>query len=221
MLSYEIYVVAFITIFLSRWIYRWRNPKCKGILPPGSSGLPLIGESLQLLIQRYTRNLTLSHFGVECIKQKLLSQFEQLVHKTFQSWSMKESVEVEYASIAMFGEFGANLLYSYDPESLKEFTDKFTNVSRAAMSFPLNIPGTTYHKCLKAEHEEILKKRENVDSSVTWEEYKSMKFTLQASYTIPKGWGIMVCPSIMHLDPNTYKDPLTFNPWRWKVLQFL
>ncbi|KAG8368273.1 hypothetical protein BUALT_Bualt15G0028100 [Buddleja alternifolia] len=401
MLSYEIYVVALITIFLSRWIYRWRNPKCKGILPPGSSGLPLIGESLQLLIpsysfdvhpflkkrlqkygkmfrtnvaghnmivsadqefnlylfqqeeklvvhwyldlfaklfqqegklmpdglsiHKYMRNLTLNHFGVESIKQKLLNEYEQLVHKTFHSWSMRESVEVKYASVEMYGEYGANLLYSFEPERAKGLIDKFINVSRSAMSFPLNIPGTTYHKCLKdkeevlktmkglvkerisspqnntqddllgrmikdmknvdfltegfitqllfglsfvafesippmlalavkfitenpdvlreltAEHEEILKKRENVDSLITWEEYKSMKFTLQVinetlrlgntipgflrkavkdinvnGYTIPEGWGIMVCHSVTHLDPNTYEDPLTFNPWRWK-----
>ncbi|KAG8368270.1 hypothetical protein BUALT_Bualt15G0027800 [Buddleja alternifolia] len=260
-----------------------------------------------LLIHKYTRNLSLSHFGVECIKQKLLSQFEQLVHKTLQSWSTRGSIDVKSAFVTMYGEFGANLLYSYDSESSKALTDKFINVSKAAMSFPLNIPGTTYHKCLKdkekvlklindvvkrrlssqqddiqddmlsqmikdmksvdflteefitqllfglsfatfetipsvlAEHEEILKQREIMDSSVTWEEYKSMKFTLQVinetlrlgntipgflrkavkdihvnGYTIPEGWGIMVCHSTMHLDPNTYEDPLKFNPWRWK-----
>ncbi|KAK4859473.1 hypothetical protein QYF36_006069 [Acer negundo] len=36
-------------------------------------------------------------------------------------------------------------------------------------------------------------------------------------YTIPEGWTIMVVPSAIHFNPETYKDPLTFNPWRWKV----
>jgi hypothetical protein len=36
-------------------------------------------------------------------------------------------------------------------------------------------------------------------------------------YTIPAGWGIMVCPPAVHLDPEIYEDPLAFNPWRWQV----
>ncbi|CBI38769.3 unnamed protein product, partial [Vitis vinifera] len=35
-------------------------------------------------------------------------------------------------------------------------------------------------------------------------------------YTIPKGWIVVVCPSVPHLDPTKYKDPFAFNPWRWE-----
>ena len=27
----------------------------------------------------------------------------------------------------------------------------------------------------------------------------------------------MVVPAAIQLNPNTYDDPLAFNPWRWKV----
>uniref|UniRef100_A0A453CEY9 Cytochrome P450 87A3 n=1 Tax=Aegilops tauschii subsp. strangulata TaxID=200361 RepID=A0A453CEY9_AEGTS len=94
---------------------------------------------------------------------------------------------------------------------------------------------------LTEEHNNIRKRRANPDSEITWEEYKSMKFTSHVihealrlaniapvmfrkateevhikGYTIPKGSKIMVSPSSIHLDPTIYKDPNAFNPWRWK-----
>lgn len=28
-------------------VHRWKNPRCNGRLPPGSMGLPLVGETFQ------------------------------------------------------------------------------------------------------------------------------------------------------------------------------
>ncbi|XVF35837.1 hypothetical protein REPUB_Repub19eG0005400 [Reevesia pubescens] len=42
--------ISLLVIGVTKWIYRWRNPKCKGILPPGSMGLPLLGETLSFLV---------------------------------------------------------------------------------------------------------------------------------------------------------------------------
>ncbi|KAJ1277111.1 hypothetical protein BS78_05G269300 [Paspalum vaginatum] len=94
---------------------------------------------------------------------------------------------------------------------------------------------------LTEEHEQILKKRTDPNSEITWEEYRSMKFTSCViheslrlaniapvlfrkakqdvhinGYTIPEGWIVMICPAAVHLNPTTYKDPIVFNPWRWK-----
>ncbi|KAL6882601.1 hypothetical protein ACP4OV_011291 [Aristida adscensionis] len=93
---------------------------------------------------------------------------------------------------------------------------------------------------LTVEHETILKDRKAGDG-ITWTEYKSMTFTSQVinetlrlaniapgifrkalkdiqfkGYTIPAGWGVMVCPPAVHLNPDIYPDPLAFNPSRFK-----
>ncbi|EOA23257.1 hypothetical protein CARUB_v10017485mg [Capsella rubella] len=42
----SICVTALVVVLISRWWYRWSNPKCNGKLPPGTMGLPIIGETL-------------------------------------------------------------------------------------------------------------------------------------------------------------------------------
>ncbi|KAH9757409.1 cytochrome P450 87A3 [Citrus sinensis] len=96
---------------------------------------------------------------------------------------------------------------------------------------------------LERENKEIVQKRRNVETGMTWEEFRSLTFTKQVinevlrmgnfvpgflrraikdiqikEYTIPEGWTIMVVPSAIHLNPETYTDPFVFNPWRWKDL---
>ena len=46
--------------------------------------------------------------------------------------------------------FSAKQMFSYDPEkSSVDLTEKYANFSKGFLSFPLNIPGTTYHKSLE------------------------------------------------------------------------
>ncbi|XVF59460.1 hypothetical protein PTKIN_Ptkin07bG0278000 [Pterospermum kingtungense] len=93
----------------------------------------------------------------------------------------------------------------------------------------------------KKEHEAILKARDEGESGLTWQEYKSMTFTHMVinetvrlanivpgifrkavtdfeikGYTIPAGWMVMVVPAAVHLSTDKYDNPLRFNPWRWE-----
>lgn len=43
------------------------------------------------------------------------------------------------------------------------------------------------------------------------------KIWFDVGYTIPAGWGVMVCPPAVHLNPTKYENPLDFDPWRWQV----
>ncbi|KAH7534081.1 hypothetical protein FEM48_Zijuj04G0199500 [Ziziphus jujuba var. spinosa] len=100
-----------------------------------------------------------------------------------------------------------------------------------------------------AEQEAVLNKKRSENSPnrrLNWDDYKSMTFTLQVinetlrlgngapgllrkalkdievkgkGYTIPAGWSIMLVTSALHMNPNTFDDPLQFNPWRWKELE--
>ncbi|KAI3875931.1 hypothetical protein MKW92_030500 [Papaver armeniacum] len=111
---------------------------------------------------------------------------------------------------------------------------------RVAMMFLTDQQGPLVVKELLKEHQTIVSSRENVDSPLTWQEYKSMTFTPKVinetlrmtnslpgivrkankdirinGYVIPKGWIIIVVQVAIHMNPDKFNDPLSFNPWRW------
>lgn len=55
--------------------------------------------------RKYTRNLTLNHFGIEALRGKLLPQMEVMVRKTLSTWSSRESVEVKSESVTVIEPF--------------------------------------------------------------------------------------------------------------------
>nr|GMD57361.1 cytochrome P450 87A3-like [Ipomoea batatas] len=331
-------VSAVLSIYIAHWIYRWRNPKCNGVLPPGSMGLPLIGETLQLIIPSHS--LALPPFISTRIK-RYGSIFKTNVagrgviisaDADFNNFILKQDGKlVETWSMDTFAQVFDQEMQSSKNGDLENapfsISDMFRDLVEGMMSFPINIPGTAHHNCLQihkkvrgmmrdvvkkrletperqqedvldhmmrdmgthkflsedfivqlmfgllfvtsdsisttlalafkllaehpnvleeltAEHDTILKNRENPDAPLSWDEYKSMTFTFQVinevlrlgnvapgffrraikdipvkGYTIPSGWVIMIATSALHLNSHQFEDPLAFNPWRWQKIQ--
>ncbi|GMP74405.1 hypothetical protein CsSME_00031832 [Camellia sinensis var. sinensis] len=338
-------VVAVVTIFISQWLYKWRNPKSNGVIPPGSMGLPFIGETLQLLIpnhsldlhpfikkriekygkvfstnlvgrpmvitadptlnnylfqqegkevelwyldtfqkvfglegearpnavghiHKYVRGSYLTLFGVDSLRTKLLSEIETTVRTNIHRWSTQGVIDAKKEASNMVAVFAAKNLFGHDFEKSSDgITDTIAGFVQGLMSFPLNIPGTRFHKCMKdkdklesiiraklkeriacpeekkgdfldhavkdlntdffltenfivsvtvgalfatvesistaitlsfklfaehpwvvedlvAEHDILLKNKENKESPLTWDEYKSMTVTMHVSFTL-------------------------------------
>ncbi|RZC72905.1 hypothetical protein C5167_048387 [Papaver somniferum] len=227
MLSVSLCIGTLILICITHWVYRWRNPKCNGKLPPGSMGIPLLGESLQFFapntssdvppfikkrmkrfgpvfktslvgrsvivstdpeinyfifqqegklfqswypdtfteifgkqnvgslhgfMYKYLKNMVLNLFGPESLKQKLLPQVAQAARSNLSSWANQDRVEVKEATANMIFDLTAKKLisYQYDPtKSSENLRENFVAFIQGLISFPLDIPGTAYHKCLQ------------------------------------------------------------------------
>ncbi|GMY30215.1 cytochrome P450 87A3 [Fagus crenata] len=215
---------ALIIISITHLVYLWRNPRCKGKLPPGSMGLPLIGETLQFFtpntssdippfikermdrygpifktnlvgrpvvistdsdlnyfifqqegrlfeswypdtfteifgrqnvgslhgfLYKYLKSMMLNLFGPESLK-KMLPEVEQAANRTLHQWSFQDTIELKDATASMIFDLTAKKLISYEADKSSEnLRDNFVAFIQGLISFPLDIPGTAYHKCLQ------------------------------------------------------------------------
>ncbi|XP_026450967.1 cytochrome P450 87A3-like [Papaver somniferum] len=345
--------ISLVIVAFTHHVYRWRNPKCNGKLPPGSLGFPLIGETFQFFasntsldvpyffkkrfarygtmfrislaghpvvvssdpdfnyfifqqerksveiwymdsfsaifggglecatdaqIHKYFRNAVLNHFGTEALKEKLLPKIESMTYQALESWSNQPSIELKSSITNMIFDLTSKHLFNYDStKSTENLSVMFACFFTGLMTFPVNIPGTAFHRCMLNQKKamklmkDILHKRRNspqvpqhgdfldqvledmkkedfltddiviylifglllasfasisavvtlgmtfvTDYPIQAKELLVITETLGMSrYVIPKGWTIMVVPSSIHMNPDNYKDPFTFNPTRW------
>ncbi|CAN1234793.1 Cytochrome P450 87A3 [Linum perenne] len=292
-------------------------------------------------LHRSLKKTVYDHIGVESLRLGLVGRMEVVVGRTLDGWVSGRvgdgGVEVKRGCSQMVMDLSSNIMFGYDPSKFHELnlSDMFASFTRGLLSFPLKIPGTTFHSCLQSqkkilkiitdtinerrhrieasdhprnangdadydlldhliddadtkgypddkgisylifgllfanaetipsvltlaisfltdhplvmdqlvkENEEIIHSRESTEHGLTWKEYKSMNFTMNVinealringsvgilrrtiddvhinGYVIPKGWTIAVMPTAVHMDPDLYDDPLSFNPWRWKEI---
>ncbi|KAK8307241.1 hypothetical protein V6Z12_D03G181000 [Gossypium hirsutum] len=93
--------------------------------------------------------MVLSLFGPENIK-KMLPEVEQTACRRLQRWSIQETVELKEATAAMIFDLTAKKLISYDQDNASQnLRENFVAFIKGLLSFPLDIPGTAYHKCLQ------------------------------------------------------------------------
>ncbi|GLT90923.1 hypothetical protein SLE2022_088380 [Rubroshorea leprosula] len=218
------FIGALLLVFIICWIYTWRNPKCNGKLPPGSMGLPLLGETLQFFnpsttsdispfvkrrmerygpifrtslvgrpvivstdpdlnhfiflqegqlfqswypdtfteifgrqnvgslhgfMHKYLKNMVMNLFGPESLK-KMMPEVEQTACRRLKQWSCQDIVELKEATASMIFDLTAKKLVSYDQDNSSEnLRENFVAFIRGLISFPVDIPGTAYHKCLQ------------------------------------------------------------------------
>ncbi|GMY09494.1 cytochrome P450 87A3-like [Fagus crenata] len=238
-------LTALLIVRFSHWVYTWGNPKCNGKLPPGSMGLPIIGETLEFftphsfygipsfitkrmarygplfrtslvgqkvivstdpeinyyifqqegksfilwytesfmkvfgdksiianhgLIHNNLKNLIRHLMGPENLKNNLIHELDVLIRGQLHSWAKHATVDLKEVTSNMMFNYSAKKLISYDEsKASRKLKDNFEAFMYGLISFPLNIPGTTYHACLKG--------RKNVVKAVKdiFEERKATK----------------------------------------------
>ncbi|KAJ4835069.1 hypothetical protein Tsubulata_028839 [Turnera subulata] len=105
--------------------------------------------SLHGFMYKYLKNMVLNLFGPESLK-KMIPEVEQTTSKRLKLWSHQEGVELKEATASMIFDLTAKKLISYDQENSSEnLRENFVAFIQGLISFPLDIPGTAYHKCLQ------------------------------------------------------------------------
>ncbi|XP_026452658.1 cytochrome P450 87A3-like isoform X1 [Papaver somniferum] len=118
--------------------------------------------TLQGSIHKYMRNMVLSFVGPESLKQKLLPHVVHGVQRNLSLWANQDTVDLIESVKEMIFELTAKKLisYEYNPKKPSEnLRGCFSAFTEGLISFPLDIPGTAYHKCLQGRKQtmEILK----------------------------------------------------------------
>ncbi|XP_031737523.1 cytochrome P450 87A3 isoform X2 [Cucumis sativus] len=129
-------------------------------------GVKSVG-SLHGFMHKYLKNMITNVFGIESLKN-MISEVEVTSTTRLKKWaSHNDIVELKDEIANMIFDLSAKRLISYDPEKCGEnMRENFVAFIQGLISFPIDIPGTSYHKCLQGRKrvmrmlENILKERQ-------------------------------------------------------------
>eukprot|EP01018_Ginkgo_biloba_P004226 Gb_09009 [translate_table: standard] len=105
--------------------------------------------SLHGYMYKYLRNMVLTLVGRENLKEKFLPEIQQNLLDKISNWH-DQVVDMKEASATIIFNFTAKKLIGYDSQTSSDgLMTNFQAFIEGLISFPLNIPGTAYSKCLK------------------------------------------------------------------------
>ncbi|KAF5183053.1 Cytochrome p450 [Thalictrum thalictroides] len=200
-------VVALVIIWMTNWVYRWRNPSCNGKLPPGSMGFPLLGETLQFF-------KPVSSFDIHPFVKDRMKRYGSLFKTSLVGCPdqrraisiLKDLIKERLVSAKRYEDF---------LDVVIEEVKKFASFETVALTITLAIN-------FISEHPSVLKDLMVIDETLRLANINPLLLRRATrdvqieGYTIPDGWMVMVCPPALHLNPEKYNNTLDFNPWRWK-----
>ncbi|KAL2902382.1 Cytochrome P450 87A3, partial [Bienertia sinuspersici] len=173
--------------------------------------------SLHGFMYKYLKNMVLSLFGPESLK-KMLPEVEATILKKLNQWSTMDTVEIKDSTAS--GRKKAmkmlkSMLHERRMMPRKENTDFFDYVL-----VELEKEGTLLTEGIALDlmfsKLQVINETVRLANIVPGIFRKAMRDVSFKGYTIPAGWGVMVCPPAVHLNPARYENPLDFNPWRWE-----
>ncbi|KAF4386771.1 hypothetical protein F8388_006726 [Cannabis sativa] len=123
----------------------------------------IVGDNQSMLVyqgtfHKYLKNLILHLLGPQSLKERLILEMGESTRTHILSWLTHHGgiVDVKQGALNMVFEFIVKKLLSY--EELKEgkkLKDNFNKFMDGLISFPLNIPGTAFHACIKGRQNVI------------------------------------------------------------------
>lgn len=101
-------------------------------------------------LHKNLKNLILTQVSPQRLKEKLLPEIDRFIRRALASWANLPDVNMTDAVPDMLCDYIAMKLLSYDEsKEKKKLRRNFKEFIDGLLSFPLNIPGTTYHACWK------------------------------------------------------------------------